>query len=165
MVRGAAISPAVGISHGCATHLEPTPKPEVSTVCRHKCGRGTFHLLRKTTWRRRGTECMEAWRDFRCVDVRIKHLKVAFYLLNNPYEVFASFRIFALSELTNVFSTIFLFVWQAKLFSGLKGLNLSWVNDLNQVDLSVFLWVLLPFQICHCLSSRSSVRLERNQWW
>ena len=91
---------AVGISHGCATHLEPTPKPEVSTVCRHKCGRGTFHLLRKTARRRRGTECMGAWRDFRCVDVRIKHLKVAFYLLNNPYEVFASFRIFALSELT-----------------------------------------------------------------
>ena len=51
---------AVGISHGCATHLEPTPKPEVSTVWRHKSGRGTFHLLKKRRgWMEWSTESLE----------------------------------------------------------------------------------------------------------
>ena len=102
---------AVGISHGCATHLEPTPKPEVSTVWRHKSGRGTFHLPKK----RRGgwNGARRSWIDFRCIDVRIKHLEAAFYLLHNSLFIKGPWSGFCLTQIISelAFITIFLFVW------------------------------------------------------
>ena len=81
MVRGAAIFPRweflTGVQHIWNQHQ--------NQKC-PQCGATNLDEARFTCRRREGggwNGARRAWRDFKCVDVRIKHLEAAFYLLHN----------------------------------------------------------------------------------